>query len=191
MNIFLNTRIPSCSEDPIVQLNAAISAVKKTFGNNAIMRLPAKFGANSEFQPATVNTTFFLAAMKLAESWPQNDDNLWGLVNRLKLDKVLFPRNNEDKPTGTMTLSTGLQELREKTRARPNTRHPNKISNISEDAVNQIKTEDFEDGYEPQDFEIYQDVIYNAWVEQFPESAVKPTESQMEIIRKKLSLIHI
>ena len=177
------------SDDLSVQLNRAVRVVREIFGSAVEMRLPAKFGASDEYRTATVNISYFLIVQKLIECWPKSDNKLWDLVKRLKLDQILVPRGETDEAVVLSTLSEGIQKLREKLRSSPSA--TNRPSNVrvnviqDEESLTEIKEEDLNDGYTPENFASYQESVYRNWSEEFPESATKPSEQEFQIIRRK------
>ena len=177
------------SEDMSVQLNTAVQVVREIFGSTVEMRLPVKTGTSDKWTTATVNISYFLIVQKLIEAWPHSDNKLWDLVKKLKLDQILVPRRETDEAAVLSTLEEGVQKLREKLRTSlPATNRYTgaKVNRVQdEESVNEIREEDLNDGYTSENFAIYQENVYKAWVEEFPESATKPTEQEFQILRRK------
>ena len=188
--IYLSNRTSGAtfSDDMSVQLNEAVRVVREIFGSSVEMRLPAKFRAGDEYKTATVNISYFLIVQKLIESWPNNDNKLWDLIKRLKLDKILVPRDETDEAAVLSTLSEGVQKLREKLRSAPSTNRPSNVKvNAIQDVelLSEMAEETLNDGYTPEHFTSYQEAVYRNWAEEFPESATKPTEKEFQILRRK------
>ena len=184
------TRSASYSDDMAIQLNEAVRVVREIFGGTTVeMRLPVKFGTSDKWRTATVNISYFLIVQKLIQDWPHSDNKLWELVKKLKLDKILLPRGETDEAAVLGTLSEGIQQLREKLRSSlPTTSRSTgvRVNYVwNDELLDEIREEDIQDGYTPEDFATYQENVYKAWTEEFPEAATKPTEQEILILRKK------
>merc|ERR1711994_384995 len=133
---------------------------------------PRIMGESHQPGSTKVDLTYLLTSLRLMQQWPHYHE-IWSSITPTEMDNALFPSYFRSRKSWTQSISTGLQQLKEKM--------PSKTKKLKLEASSIPESEESED-FNPNDIsEKSRDAVFLN-LKQVTDAAIRPTEKQMRIL---------